>query len=45
MIRNDEVEMRMMLEGRRGLVQRRDVSDPTDTVTLGQREAAVLVRR
>jgi hypothetical protein len=44
MARNDAVEGQLLLEGPRGLVERRDVSTPTDMVVLGMREAGVLVR-
>jgi hypothetical protein len=45
MARNDAVEGQLLLEGPRGLVQRRDVSAPTDKVVLGMREVGVLVLR
>ncbi len=45
MARNDAVEGQLLLEGPRGIVERRDVSAPTDMVVLGMREAGVLVLR
>ncbi len=44
MARNDAVEAQLLLEGRRGMFERRDVSDPADKVVLGHRLASVVVR-
>ena len=44
MARNDAVEVQLLLEGRRGMFEGRDVSAPTDKVVRGQRLASVVVR-
>jgi SpoIVB peptidase S55 len=44
MARNDAVEAQLMLEGRRGMLERRAGSAPADKVVQGQRLAGVIVR-